>query len=251
MEQFDTQYWSGQGPCFLADRDANGDPDGLEFIGDISSVGLGANVQRTDVHENVSGGRNVGASFVGQTEYPVTINMKSIKPEHLARAAGMKLTVRAAGSVTDESVKGYHDKFTKLDHVKLSSVVVTSDPAGTTYVEDTDYKVYADEGMIEILSTGSIGDGDSLLVDYDYAGQKRLSGNYQNKDRVFVAPTMNRARDNKRGRLTLHKLNLDPGFLDSLIQDGDTEANVPLNGKLILDTTKPAGDQLFFFDLED
>ena len=88
-------------------------------------------------------------------------------------------------------------------------------------------------------------------MDYDYAGQKRLSGNYQNKDRVFVAPTMNRARDNKRGRLTLHKLNLDPGFLDSLIQDGDTEANVPLNGKLILDTTKPAGDQLFFFDLED
>lgn len=249
-ETFETHYWSGQGPVFLAGRDANGDPAGLEFIGDVESVEITPNVSRTDVIENVSGARNVGASFVGQAEYAIAINMKSVKAAHLARAIGGDITVKAAGSVVDEAVLGYHDKFTRLDNVKISNVVVTNSTGVTTYTAGTDYVLHADEGMLEILSTGTITDGQSLLVDYDYAAQKMVSSNYQNQDLVLVAPAMNRARDNKRGRLTVHKVNLDPSAL-SAIQNGDTEATMTLNGKVVLDTTKSAGNQLYSWDMED
>lgn len=249
-ESFDTHYWSGQGPVFLGSRDANGDPAGLEFIGDVASVEITANVGRTDVIENVTGARNIGASFIDTAEYAISINMKSVKAAHLARAIGGDVTTKAAGSVTDEAVTGYHDKFTPLANVKVSTVVVTNDTGVTTYVADTDYVVHADEGMIEILSTGSITDGQALLVDYDYAAQKKVSSNYANADLVLVCPAMNRARDNKRGRLTVHKVNLDPSAL-SAIQDGNTEASMTLGGKVVLDSTKAAGNQLYSWDMED
>ena len=181
MENFETWHWSGQGPVFLGERDSNGDAAGLGWIGDVAAVDITPNVSRTNVPENFSGQRNILSSFVGTPEYQIRITMRSVKPTHLARAIGADLTVKAAASATAEVVEGYHDLFSKLANVKVSNVVVKDATDVTTYVAGTDYVLHADEGMIEILSTGSIGDGDTLHVSYDYAAQKKVESNYQNK----------------------------------------------------------------------
>ncbi len=249
-EQFDSQYFSGQGPTFIGHRDSSGNPAGLVFVGDMSAVEATPNIDRTDIYENVTGNRNVAASFKTQTEYALRLVMKSAKPAHLAQAIGGTVTTKASSSVTDESVKGYHDKFTPLEHVKISSVVITGSGGTPTYVADTDYVVHAAGGMIEVLSTGSISDGADLLVDYSYADQKHVKANPSDTDLVLIVDGLNRARSDKRGRLTLYKVNLDPGFLNA-IQDGDEETPMELTGKLLLDDLRSAGDQLFSWQIED
>ncbi len=73
-------------------------------------------------------------------------------------------------SVTDEEVVADEDAWVALDYKRLEpgSVVVTTDPAGTTYDEGDDYVIDYANGEIMCLSTGDISDEDDLLVDYDY-----------------------------------------------------------------------------------
>jgi hypothetical protein len=49
----------------------------------------------------------------------------------------------------------------------VSGVTVTSNPAGSTYVEGTDYTVDADRGMLAIMRGGGIADGSDITVNFD------------------------------------------------------------------------------------
>jgi len=249
-ETFNSEYWSGQGPVFLARRDTDGSDLGFEFLGDMPQVEVTNNINRTTIQENVTGGRLTAVSFSGDREYQLNMTFNSAKAEHLAKILQADLTTKAAGSVTDEAVTAYHDKFVNLAHVKVSSVVVTNHAGAVTYVADTDYVVHADEGMLEILSTGSITDAQALLVDYDYAAQKHLKHNPTNYEYILLAPALNRARDNKRGKLIAHKVSIDPGNIQ-LIQDGDLISQAQVSGTLLADTTRSPGDQVYSFLLED
>jgi hypothetical protein len=57
---------------------------------------------------------------------------------------------------------------------------VTDVGAVTTYTEGTDYRVIGQSGMIEVLESGTIVEGDDLVVNYDIEAQTRnriISGN--------------------------------------------------------------------------
>lgn len=75
-----------------------------------------------------------------------------------------------AGTVTDEAVTGgAEDTWYALAHGRITpdTVVVTSDPAGTTYEEAVDFVIDYAAGKIKFLTAGSIGAND-VLVDYEY-----------------------------------------------------------------------------------
>lgn len=64
-----------------------------------------------------------------------------------------------------------------LGHMGVSSAVVTSDPAGTTYTEDTDYTVDAINGVLTLVgadSGGHIGSGATVLVSFNYADPTKV-----------------------------------------------------------------------------
>jgi len=74
------------------------------------------------------------------------------------------------GTVTDEVVTGGAEEvWYALAHGRVTpgTVVVTSNPAGTTYVEGTDFVIDYGAGRIKFLSAGSINAND-VLVDYGY-----------------------------------------------------------------------------------
>ena len=105
----------------------------------------------------------------------IAVTVDDLKVENLALALlgdTSDISV-SAGSVTDEAMTARHDKYVALAHRDISSVVVTDSGGSTTYVANTDYVVHQRLGMIKALSTGSITDGQSLLVDYSYGA---LSG---------------------------------------------------------------------------
>ncbi|NOZ68026.1 MAG: hypothetical protein GXP46_01955 [Deferribacteres bacterium] len=82
--------------------------------------------------------------------------------------AGTVTTQQAAGSATDQAVTALLDRWVALGKVNVSSVVVTDNSGTTTYVKGTDYELDASAGLIMALSSGSITDGESLLVDFTY-----------------------------------------------------------------------------------
>ena len=73
-------------------------------------------------------------------------------------------------SITDEvETAGAEDTWYDLSHANLvpGTVVVTSNPAGTTYAEGTDYVIDYELGKIKPIAAGAI-DANDVLVDYDY-----------------------------------------------------------------------------------
>lgn len=54
------------------------------------------------------------------------------------------------------------------DNLEASSVVITSNPTGTTYVQGTDYAVDGRTGLISTVGRGAITSTESVLVSYSY-----------------------------------------------------------------------------------
>lgn len=78
---------------------------------------------------------------------------------HRTAVAATPFTFNAQGAIS-------------LGHMGVSGVVVTSNPAGTTYAEDTDYTLDAVNGVVTIIPAGSgghIAGGASVLISFDYA----------------------------------------------------------------------------------
>lgn len=247
-EQFDTKYFRGQGPLLIEELDADGTRLGLHFIGDVSSAQATPQVERSQVRETVSGQGRTAASLIKSVAYQIAITMRSIRKDALKLALRGVLTDKAAASVTDEAHVARAGKFLALEHVKVSAVVVTNAGATVTYVADTDYVVHADEGMIEILDTGAIADASDILIDYNYASQHHVKVDPKQRYYRIVFSGMNSADNDKQVRADFYKVQLDPSVI-SLITD-DTEEH-ELAGQLVHDTSRPAGDQLFAWKVED
>lgn len=75
---------------------------------------------------------------------------------------------QAADSLSAENVTVYLDKWVDIGYVNLSNVVV-KDSGSVTYILDTDYKIDLKRGLIMAISTGSISDAETVLIDADYA----------------------------------------------------------------------------------
>ncbi|HVA68705.1 MAG TPA: phage tail sheath subtilisin-like domain-containing protein [Candidatus Binataceae bacterium] len=62
-----------------------------------------------------------------------------------------------------------------LGHMGPSNVVVTSDPAGTTYAAGTDYLLDAVNGVITLLAGSKIAAGAAVLVSFSYADPTKVA----------------------------------------------------------------------------
>src|SRR5271156_803209 len=83
---------------------------------------------------------------------------------HFTAIAATAFTFNAQGAIN-------------LGHMGVSNVVVTSNPAGTTYPLGTDYTLDAINGAISIVATGSgghISAGASVLIAFNYADPSKV-----------------------------------------------------------------------------
>jgi hypothetical protein len=70
-----------------------------------------------------------------------------------------------------------------LNHENVSDLVVTSSPAGTTYVEGTDYVVDYQAGLVIATSSGAIAAAAQVLISYDWGAPTRsVAGRVVNLD---------------------------------------------------------------------
>jgi hypothetical protein len=81
----------------------------------------------------------------------------------------------ATVDVADEAVTGDHGNWVALANGRIEpgTVVLTSSPAGTTYVEGVAFVIDYAAGKIMTLATGPTTDGQSLLIDYTYNAMRK------------------------------------------------------------------------------
>jgi len=141
----------------------------------------------SEVKEQTGKGRiNYGqviasATVPGKTTVKVTINQ--IDAENLAVLFGGDVVAgqQASGSIdagSPMSVTAIHDRYVEIGKESLSNIVVKDESDVTTYTAGEDYILHARLGMIKVLSTGAITDGDVLHISGDYGavGFKKVTG---------------------------------------------------------------------------
>lgn len=248
MELFDSRYFRGQGKFFIGNRDANGEPSGLIFIGNVAEADLSPNIDTSEKVEQVTGSNAIASSFIRSSEFNLTLSLSSIKPDHLAEALHGAVTVVAGASVTDEPHTAYLDKFTRLTYNKISAVTITGTGGTPTYVAGTDYIVHADEGMIEFISGGTITNGTAVLIDYTHAAQHHIKIAPHNTEKYLVFAGINSADNDKQTRCEMYKVKINPGSIPMITDDA---VDMQLTGRLLLDSLRTAGDQFYSWKTED
>jgi hypothetical protein len=249
-EKFESRYFHGEGKSFIGDRLADGSPKDLMFIGDCSSVEITPDIQRNDVVEKITGNSSVATSYIANARYNISIAMRSVKPSHLIHALQGTQTDIASDSVTDERHTVVVGGFYPLKYLGVSNESVTLDPDGTAtaLTADTDYKLHADEGLIEILSGGSVSDGDEIGVDYDYGAQSRLEADPTNVEKYFHFNGINKADGDRFVRCDVYKLRLSPSSISPVTDD---RQDITLEGQVENDMQRAAGDRLFNWQFDE
>lgn len=186
------------------------------------SIGVeGSNTTTLKATTDGTGGKPSYGAVIGTATEPGddvgTIRFNEPNRNNLRLAfLGNDSDVSVTGAaVTDESITALLDAWVPLAHFNLDdtvSVVVTTDPAGTTYVEDTDYEVDYVNGMIKCLSTGAISQDEALLVDYTYQSSSgyKITARARNSVTAKILFVGVNLETNERIRLTANRVELTP-----------------------------------------
>jgi hypothetical protein len=174
----------------------------------------------------------------------LVLSLADYSPENLTALQRGTSTTIAAGAITDESISARSSLNTLIRTAYMidtgEAVVVTTDPAGTTYDDDVadpvdpDYQVTP--SGIYVLSTGDISADDALLIDYTKLASK--------KNEAYTAASAQsqiiiEAKNEVTGyyhRLTFHSGELGIAT-QRMLMSGDAMSELPATFSIEADTT--------------
>lgn len=163
----------GSGRIYV-DRKVGNVFEGLKYIGNATKFEIKENSEKKEriSKDRTNYGSALNTVFVKKPA-EVNITLDDLDKDNLALVfLGDISSVSVTGAaITDEAVTGYKDMIFKTAQRKISLVVLKHTTGTPTYVLNTDYAIVdADLGLIKILSTGAITDGQALKVSYTHGG---------------------------------------------------------------------------------
>lgn len=226
-------------------------PSGILYVngrdvGNASDIVVSVEEEEKSVPNFRGGGGNAAStSRISSVSFSATLY--NFSAENMALALRADTSAVAATPVSDESIAAGAtlDRLVKTAKMIDTSVapVVTTDPSGTTYVEDTDYTVTS-AGIIP-LSTGSITASEDLLISYTPAASTKVEALTQAGSEFEIVIQGLNEETNKPFRFIGYKWKPSPTSGLSLISDD--YSSFPVEGEMILDTTKSgAGISQYF-----
>ncbi len=164
-EQINEAY-IGSGIIYINGRD----------VGNCSNVNF-AIEQETQTQRNYRGGGGNFASVTTVSAVNLSMELANFSNANLALALRGVMETVAAGSVATENVTAVAGGLAETEKMidlsdTAASVTVKDETETTTYLEGTDYEVTA--AGLKILDSGSITDGETLVVSYDNQGTNVL-----------------------------------------------------------------------------
>lgn len=219
-----------------------GEAGPFRFIGNCPVLSFTVTEDEKSLVDSQKPGGGKIESVRRTTAVPLNVELTNFNYKNIALVTGGDGSEIVSGTVTDESITGYHDGLIPLAHIGASSMVLTSDPAGTTYDLGTDYEL--ESAGLAIPAAPTFADGAALLASYAYGGYNVVEAFTNAADEyegIFTG--LNEARSGLPGVGYLHRIVFGRAGMQ-LISDDFTP--IPLAGELLADSTRPAGESPFF-----
>lgn len=206
----------------------------LIAIGNVSALTLEITEDEKTLQDFTRPGGGQWAAVSRVTGVNAAMTLHDLDPVNLSRAVYGGTSAVTGGAVTNEAAIASQGGLIRLAHPKPTSVSVTSDPAGTTYVADTDYEVRP-EGIL--ILEGGIADETGILINYTYGAYDVVQALTEGA-KVFELSFggLNEANSNSPVVLDIFRLQVSATSNLGLI--GDDFAALELKGKVLLDSTK-------------
>lgn len=163
----------GKGSLFLA-KIVAGVRQTLEFVGNATAITSSAEVQRSTLYSSTQKSAPKIAEHVNRVGFSLTATLSEYtlrNLEYFLLGERASATQGAAVNQTQvfPAVEVAKGAFLKLDARQISNVTLTQD--GTNVLaETTDYVVYAEAGLIQLVANSpNVVDGESISVEFDRA----------------------------------------------------------------------------------
>lgn len=237
-------YFSGQGRVYLAQRDANGNPLALRWVGNVPDLKITLNVETIEHKESYSGQRLTDLQLITAKDGEFSCTLEDLSAENLELSLYGVTSSVTSGMVVDEPLPTdiLDGETWLLAHQFVSNVVIkdsASSPA--TLTEGTHYKVHAAQGAIEFLDV--TGFTQPFLVDYDYGAAKSVAMFRSAQPEVWLRfDGINTADANRPVIVDLYRVAINPTRDLSLISE--ELQRFELSGRVLADLTKDASGAL-------
>lgn len=211
------------------------------FVGNVSALDVNITEERLEQTNYTSGGGGNCAVVRRIDSVELGMTMTAYDAENLAIAVFGETSADAGGTITDESISAPDtlDNDTLVLTASLidttQAVVLTDDPAGDPYVQNTDYTIGA--AGITILASGSITPGQTLLVSYEAVAVDVVQA-LVTSGKIYELTFDGINEADAGAPLVLKAYRVQFGPTEGLPMIGDEFAELPLTADILLDTTK-------------
>ncbi len=231
-------YFLGSGNLQMARLDSSGNPLGFSDPANATRLELNVETETKEVKSRMRDtfGQTL-ASATQITDATVAMTFNGITPDLFASVFLGDLVdiTDSGGTVTDEAVTAYLDKWSAVSKPGsgISAVTVTNSDGTVTYEQGTDYEVDAAAGMIKPLSSGAIGEGASLLVDYTYGALSgsKITGATQPKVDVAIIFSGKNVYTGESSRVEVFQASIRPSSAVDFLSEETQE--LQFEGKMI------------------
>ena len=239
-------YFSGQGRVYIGARDSNGNPLGLNFVGNVPELKVSLSVETLEHQESTSGQRLTDLQLIKTKKGEFSCTLEELIAINLGLALYGTTTDQVSGTVTNETLATpmATGSLYLLAKQNVSSVVIKDSSPTPKTLPASQYQLNAKHGslLINDISTGGPY-VEPFKADYAFgAAQSTAMFTQPLPERWIRFEGLNTADSNREVVIDLYRVAINPAKELSVITD--ELLKFELSGQVLADTLKPAAGDL-------
>ncbi len=239
-------YFSGQGRVYIGSRDTAGNPQGLNFVGNVPELKVSLSVETLEHQESTSGQRLTDLQLIKTKKGEFACTLEELIAVNLGLALYGTTTDQVSGTVTAETLPNpvTVGSLYLLAKQNVSSVLVKDSSATPKTLPAGQYHLNAKHGSLSITDKTTGGPFvEPFKVDYAYgAAQSTALFTQPLPERWVRFEGLNTADSNREVVIDLYRVAINPAKELSIITE--ELLKFELSGQVLADTIKPASGDL-------
>lgn len=239
-------YFSGQGRVYIGERDAAGNPQGLNFVGNVPELKVSLSVETLEHMESTSGQRLTDLQLIKTKKGEFACTLEELIAVNLELALYGTTTEQTTGTVTGEALPNTTTVgcLYLLARQNVSSVVVQDSSPTPKVLAAGQYQLNAKHGSISITDKTTNGPFvEPFTVDYAYGAARSTALFTQPLPERWVRfEGLNTADSNREVVIDLYRVAINPAKELSIITE--ELLKFELSGQVLADTLKAATGDL-------
>lgn len=239
-------YFSGQGRVYIGARDANGNPQGLAYVGNVPDLKVSLSVETLEHQESTSGQRLTDLQLIKTKKGEFGCTLEELIAANLALALYGATADQGTGTVTAEALPNpiTVGSLYLLAKQNVSAVVVKDSTGTPKTLPVGQYKANTKYGSLAINDKTTGGPYvEPFKVDYAYAAAQVTAMFTQPLPERWVRfEGLNTADGNREVVIDLYRVAINPAKELSVITN--ELMKFELSGQVLADTLKPAAGDL-------